>query len=504
VKVLSIPNLAQRLNERFRILTGGSRDALPRQKTLSALIDWSYDLLTPQEQLLFARLGVFAGSFGLDAATNICGGEGLEEIDILDLLASLTDKSLVVADTSGEHERYRLLESTAAYALEKLTAAGEHKQLVRRHAEYFRDEAVAAAERDGAGSTFAWVAGLEPELDNYRTALTWALTHGNDTALGGTIAAATGALWANTGLVIEGRYWIELALERVSEAEQPHVAARLWSMLSVMSSGQRQHDMAERAMRLYGAAGDARGTARAQKNLAWALLKMGRLDEAKAMNEQALVALRACGDTMRVAGGLNIQAAIERSRGDVCAARELFAQALAAYKALEDETGIATVIASMAEMEFADGHPEQALRAVDEAFDIQVRGKDATSIAVYHTNRSAYRIALSDLTAARDSAREGLRVARQIRNALSIAIALQHLALLAGLGGDTRRGAQLLGQVDAQYSALGYKRETTEQWGYDKLVTALREQLSEDEIAQLAAEGAAWSEDQAVEEALKV
>jgi predicted ATPase/class 3 adenylate cyclase len=126
VKVLSIPNLAQRLNDRFKLLTGGSRDALPRQKTLHALIDWSYDLLEPQEQLLFARLGVFAGGFGLEAATQICGVDC--HIDILDLLASLTDKSLVVADTSGEHERYSLLESTRAYALEKLTAAGAHEQ----------------------------------------------------------------------------------------------------------------------------------------------------------------------------------------------------------------------------------------------------------------------------------------------------------------------------------------------------------------------------------------
>ncbi|MBV8148115.1 MAG: hypothetical protein JO092_03390, partial [Candidatus Eremiobacteraeota bacterium] len=144
VKVLPVPRLAERLNERFKLLTGGSRSALPRQKTLTALIDWSYDLLTPQEQRLFARLGVFAGGFNLDAATSVCGGEGLDELDMLDLAGSLTDKSLVVADTSGEHERYHLLESTAAYALEKLSTSGEREALTRRHAEYFRDQALAA------------------------------------------------------------------------------------------------------------------------------------------------------------------------------------------------------------------------------------------------------------------------------------------------------------------------------------------------------------------------
>ncbi|MBV8374141.1 MAG: tetratricopeptide repeat protein [Candidatus Eremiobacteraeota bacterium] len=504
VKVLSVPHLAERLNERFKILTGGSRDALPRQKTLSALLDWSYDLLTPQEQLLFARLGIFASGFGLDAATNVCGGDGLDEIEILDLLGSLTDKSLVVADTSGEHERYRLLESTAAYALEKLGASGEREALARRHAEYFRDQAVAADERYGTGSTLAWLAGPELELDNDRTALAWALTQGNDAILGGAIAGALGWLWFNAGLAVEGRYWISLALERVSAAEQPHITARLRLALAGLSSGKRAHYEAEQAVRLYSSVGDARGAARAQRLLAFALMQMGRLDEAKATIEQALAASRACGDTSNVANCLNVQAMIEGDRGDGRAGRELYAQALAAFKALGDESGTALVLRNLAELEFADGHPEQALSAASEALEIYSRGKGALHIATCHTNSAAYRIALGDLSGARDSAREGLRVARQARYEIGIAFALQHLALLAGLGGDARRGAQLLGFVDAQYTALGMQREPTEQWGYDKLITALRETLSADEIAQLAADGAAWSEDQAVEEALKV
>ncbi|MGB8909657.1 MAG: adenylate/guanylate cyclase domain-containing protein [Candidatus Cybelea sp.] len=504
VKVLSIPNLAQRLDERFRILTGGSRDVLPRQKTLHALIDWSYDLLTPQEQLLFARLGVFAGGFGLDAATDICGGEGLDEIDTLDLLASLTDKSLIVADTSGEHERYRLLESTAAYALEKLSASGEREALARRHAEHFRDEALASEERSGTGSRFRWLAGMELELDNYRTALEWALTQGNDAALGGAIAGAFPALWTNAGLAVEGRYWISLALERASETEQPRIVANLWHALSGLSPGQRRHDAAEQAIRLYASVGDARGTARAQRQLAFALMQMGQFDEAKAANEQALATARACGDARNVAFCLDMQASITRTNGEVGAVRELYAQALAAFRALGDESGIAIVLGNLAELEFAEGHPDQALHAGIEALEIHARGKNAIDIATGHSNNAAYRIALGDLAAAGESARNGLRVARQARVDQVVAIALQHFALLAGLGGDARRGAQLLGYVDVQYAALGMHRDPTEKWGYDKLMAALHEALGANEIAQLAAEGAAWSEDQAVEEALKV
>ncbi|MBV8147621.1 MAG: tetratricopeptide repeat protein, partial [Candidatus Eremiobacteraeota bacterium] len=416
----------------------------------------------------------------------------------------LTDKSLVVADTSGEHERYRLLESTAAYALEKLSASGERDALARRHAEYFREQAVAADERYGTGSTSAWLAGAELELDNDRTALAWALTLGNDAVLGGAIAGALEWLWINAGLAVEGRYWISLALERVSDAEQPHIVGRLRLALAELSSGQRSYDEAERAMQLYSSVGDARGTARAQTSLAFALLQMGRLDEAKTANEQALATARACGDKGNVAVCLNTQALIEWIRGDVRAGRELFAQALAAHKALGNESGTAVVLGNIAELEFADGHLEQALRSASEALEIRLRGKNATYIATSHINVAAYRIALGDLTRARESAREGLRVARQARNEQGIAVALQHLAVLAGLGGDVRRGAQLLGYVDAQYTALGMQREPTEQSGYDKLITGLRETLGADEIARLAADGAAWSEDQAVEEALQV
>jgi tetratricopeptide (TPR) repeat protein len=231
---------------------------------------------------------------------------------------------------------------------------------------------------------------------------------------------------------------------------------------------------------------------------------MGRLDEAKATIEQAMAAARAGGDAWNVANCLNVQAITALARGDVHAARDLFAQALAAFKALGNESGSTKVLGNLAELEFNDGHPEQALRAATEALEIDLRGKNAPDIAIDHINIAAYRIALGDLTGARESAGEGLRVARQARHEALIAIALQHLAVLAALGGRARRGAQLLGYVHAQLAALGLQREPTEQWLFDKLMAVLRETLSEDEIATLAAEGAAWSEDQAVEEALKV
>src|SRR5579872_1662455 len=249
--VINLHTLARGLDDRFKVLTAGGRTALPRHKTLTALIDWSYDLLTTHEQALFSRLGVFAGGLTLDAARTVCGGQGLEEIDFLDLLSSLTDKSLVVADTAGEPERYRLLESTRAYALQKLEAGGERERLARRYAEYFRDKAQAADKRWGTGSLAAWLRGVESERDNYRAVLEWAFTDQHDTALGGAVAGALVRFWFDGELTVEGRYWIDRAQAALDESAYPQVAAQLWFALAVLSDAKRKCDCAERAIALF-------------------------------------------------------------------------------------------------------------------------------------------------------------------------------------------------------------------------------------------------------------
>ena len=503
VKILSIPNLAQRLNERFKILTGGSRTALPRQKTLGALIDWSYDLLTPQEQMLFSRVGIFAGGFSLDAVTAVCSGEGLDEIDILDLLSSLTDKSLVVADTAGEQERCHLLESTRAYALEKLTA-GAREHLAHRHAEYFRDQAQEADGRSGMGSTAAWLASVERELDNYRAVLEWALKDGHDMALGGAVAGALGPLWFHGGLAVEGRYWIGLTQAGLDESVHAPVAARLWLALSHLSSGKRMHDCAQRAVTLSQSVSDEKGQARALVRLAFTLNQIGQVEEASEVCGRAVAAMRALGDKPGLVDGLNNQAAIQRHRGDVATARELFAQALAACKALGNEAAAPFVLANLAELEFGEGQVEQAVRLAGEVLEIWSRAKNASLMAAGYNNIAAYRIALGDVDGAREAAPEGLRWARQGQHAVSAAIAVQHIALLLALRGEVNDAARLVGYVNVQFKELGYQREATEKWSYDKLMAALREQLSEAEMEKLLAEGAAWSEDQAAQEAIKL
>ena len=503
VKVLSIPNLAQRLNERFKILTGSSRDVLPRQQTLSALIGWSYDLLSPEEQALFRQLGIFAGGFGLQAATKICG-DSLDEIDILNLLGSLVDKSLVVADTTSSHERYHLLESTRAYTLQKLEAA-ERERLARRHAQHYAEKAQEADKRYGTGSTFAWLADVGLELGNYRAALEWALTQGHDAALGGVIAGALFAFWREQGLPVEGRYWIESALQRLQSEEPSPITARLLRAQANFFFGNRMREVAERAVAMYEAIADRHGAAYARNILALGLYQAGDFDTAMNVLTEAAAVMRAYNDQFGTTNSLDLQANIVRGLGRLSEARELNAKALAAYKSVGSELDIALSLTNIAELEFVDGHPEAALRAASDALAIHQRsGVDSVSRAIDNINIGAYRIALNDLDGALKSAREGLRIARQVEGALYSAIALQHLALVLALRRQPRIAARLVGYVDAQYKAQGIEREYTERWLFEKLMGALSEQLNKPAIEKLAAEGAALSEDQAVEEALKV
>jgi len=501
VKVLSVPNLAQRLNERFKLLTGGSRDVLPRQKTLSALIDWSYDLLTPQEQMLFLRLGIFAGGFALEAASRVCGGGGLDEIDILDLLASLTDKSLVVADTSGKQERYHLLESTRAYALEKLDPA-ERERLARAHAEYFSALAREADERYGTGSTFGWLADVERELDNFRAALEWGLTQGHDAVLVAAIAGGLEQFWYRNGLAVEGRYWIERALERTESAGQPLIVARLLYAQSWLVPVKRALEAAERAFNLYESAGDRRRAAHARATVAFSLNQAGRLDEADAAITQALAVMQEYRDKHGIAKCWRYKGAITGNRGARAEARDFYDKSLAILREVGDEIGLSLVHANVGEIEFAEGHAQEALKAATEALALR-RALDKDASATSNCNSAAYQIALNDLTGARASAREALRLAREVQNAYTTAISLQHFASLGALQGEMHRAAQLLGYVDAQYKEFGATREPTEKWCYDKTMTALHEHLSDGEIEKLSKEGSAWSEDQAVEEALR-
>jgi predicted ATPase/class 3 adenylate cyclase len=506
LKALSVEQLSDRLAERFRLLTGGKRTALQRQQTMRALIDWSYDLLSEAEKMLLRRVAIFAGGWTLDAATEICADEHLETWDVLDLMTSLVDKSLVVAELQGTSQRYRLLESTREYALEKLDATGERQVLARKHAEYFTRVARSADQAFARTPLQPWMAPLELEVENFRAALNWSLIERRAVQLGAAIAGSLESLWIEGGMEAEGRQWVNAALgfdrELVPDAELSRLF--LASAAIYGYEGERVVQAAKRAIELYEQLGDRIGVARARFELAQGLFRMGRDADMEQPLREALETFRSAGDAYWTARCLDRAGLAFMLRGDVDPARKTLSDALAVYQARGDDTGCDRVLANLGELEFAVGNADRAIELVQEALAIDLRLKRKSNVAISYNNIAAYRTSIGQYDEARNSARAGLRTAREAQHPVMVGIAVQHLALIAALRGDARRSAQLTGYSDAAFKNAGSQREPTEQKSYERIMATLREHLDETQLSSALAEGGAMQEDQAIEEALRV
>jgi predicted ATPase/class 3 adenylate cyclase len=309
---LSTPEIAARLDDRFRLLTGGSRTALPRQQTLRALIDWSHDLLAEPERILFRRLGVFAGGWTLDAAGEICAwpaaGAQLPHLDVLELLASLTAKSLAIADP-GSPTRYRMLETIRTYAGEALAAAGEESEQRDRHLAWCLElcrkaepELVGARQRE-------WFDLLTAEHDNLRAALAWA--DRQNPAMMLALAAALPYFWSARGLVAEGRGWLEAGLANFKSGPEDGLVARGLLAAGTLAWTSGKVDSAEpqlrRSLGIFTRLQDPAGIAHAGAVFGHVLIVVGKPAEARQVAEAAVVAARQTGDAFllgRALGGL--------------------------------------------------------------------------------------------------------------------------------------------------------------------------------------------------------
>jgi predicted ATPase/tetratricopeptide (TPR) repeat protein len=516
VKVLSPQQLAQKLDERFRVLTGGNRRALPRQQTMRALVDWSYDLLSDDERALFRKLSIFAGGFTLESATAVCSDETLDEIAVLDLLSSLVDKSLVSAEPAGNGTRYRLLESMRQYARERLTEHGEHSAVARRHAVAFLEMAEDLDVRYQTMPDRAWRLLVEPEMENWRTALEWTLIERGDTALGQRLVGATQVMW-NVFTAAEGLRWLRTAVETITGDTPDDVIARLDLAEARLSQALTAHrdtyQAAERALSRFRKLGNAHGLAEARRLAGSTLSNFGRDSEGEQLLSEALTESQQLG-MRKATGGCLLGIGMMRSRtGDLAGARSRYNEALAIARAVGAELLSAMIAANIAEVEFRDGDATAALRMASEAQDALRALNDQKRTAITLDNMAAYLVASAQYDEARAYAREALVLSRDAQAEVWLAFAMQHLAAVAALkpinnSGDYRanreRAARLIGYVDARIAALEHRREYTEQQEHDAMLAALRDTLGQDDFAKLMREGSAWSEDQAVEAALLI
>ncbi len=388
VRVLTPEDIAARLGDRFRLLAGGGRTAPPRQQTLRAAVDWSYDLLTDAERRLFERLSVFAGGFTLDAAEAVCAGGGIDAVRILELLSRLVDCSLVLAEPEDETEttRYRLLETLRDYGQERLAERGEADQVRERHAKWMVKLAQQAERAFRGPEQGRWLRWAEREHDNVRAALTWALER-EEADLAVRLAAALSWSWLLHQRWSEGLDWVRRVLalpQRVPTRERALLlihAVELTAFRGDLASNRPSGDLGvvrrwveeylaigetlgddelvlgghgmmgllrefgialegqpeispEETQALARRIGHTWGECRGLEALAREALRAGDLDTAGAHLSEAVRLARGVGDTWSLAMALNELGDIERVRGAYHRARELYQESLALFAEL--------------------------------------------------------------------------------------------------------------------------------------------------------------------------
>ena len=299
--VLGVEEVATHLDDRFRILTGGRRTALPRHHTLRATFDWSYELLSEPERVILRRLAVFAGVFRLEAASAVIASPEIAPAEVVDGIANLVAKSLVTVVAGSAAGCCRLLDTMRAYGLEKLTEA-EREQLARRHAEYYRDLFERAeAELDARPAT-EWLAEYGPKLDNTRAALDWAFSPGGDTSIGVALAAASVPIWFEMSSFTECRGWMEKALgvldtiEPASQSEMVLQYALGYSLMFAQGMNDRARSALTRARELAEGLGDLDYQLRALAGLASICHRLQDFRTAVALGRQAEEIVRTSSD----------------------------------------------------------------------------------------------------------------------------------------------------------------------------------------------------------------
>jgi non-specific serine/threonine protein kinase len=382
LRTLPVEEVAARLDDRFRLLTGGSRTALPRHRTLRATIDWSHELLTEPERVLFRRLSVFAGGCTLEAAEAVCNGDGIEDGAVVDLVARLADKSLAQMEDRDGAARCRLLETVRQYAAEKLAEAGEAEATRARHAAWCAALAERAEPALVGPEQAAWLDRLAAERDNLRAALAWSLER--DPAAGLGLAASMWAFWRMRGSHFEGCGWLERLLARAPA----RTATRVKSLLAVAFLARMQGDRAsarawaDEALALGRTLGDPAPIMRALTELGTIDLHGGDYQSARAWLEEALPLWRSAGDQHDLAEGLRRLGMLEGAVGGYARARALLGESLALHRAAGELEHVSRSLRELAWVTLCQGEPGQARALAAEALAIAGQVRMPVSMAI--------------------------------------------------------------------------------------------------------------------------
>jgi non-specific serine/threonine protein kinase len=465
-RVLAVEQIAARLHDRFRLLTGGSPSALPRHQTLQATMDWSYGLLAEHERILLRRLSVFAGGWTLEPAEAVCGDDGLERTDVLDVLMHLVDNSLVLVDMQGDQTRYRLLETVRQYGQGRLEDADEVSKIRRRHLDWYLGLAERADASVRGPDEETWLARVEAEHDNLRAAIEWSKAQPDGAEAEVRLARALEWFWYLLGHWTEGRARLEEAIARSAGAAPgylPKVLVGTVRLAYRQGDLRRAKALCAEGLTLSRQLGDRSGTAQL---LVWSgiiAIAEGRHEDAAPPVEQALTVCRTIGDRWWAVEALAILGTVAIMRGDYARAAACHTESLT----LSRETG-------------NTNNMTYALRGLG---ILAVREGDAARALAHYT--------------------ECLELCRRVRTPGVIAECLEGMARTAALRNELERAAVLFGAADALFQSLGSRLPLwADESEHDRYLAAARSGLSPTAFAAADDRGRAMTIEQALEYAL--
>ena len=484
LRAMSVSELNTRLEDRYRLLTGGGRVLLQRQQTLRALVDWSYDLLDASERTVLNRLAVFVGGFDLEAAEQVCGAEPLQPADVLDLVTSLVEKSLLMTDEREQGMRYRMLDTIRDYAREKLEQAGDAASTTARHCQHYF--AFAKAVRDGlrGPEQGSWLARTEAEIDNVRAGIAIALAGGVDPIIAVKYAVAMQGFWILRGYATEGRATVHAALElppiQASELAMGYALYVGAALAESQSDFAQARLMLERCLELRRELGNPIEIAATLSTLSLARLHTGDTDLARAGEEEALAIFREHGDGVGEAIGLLHLGQIGAWLGDVEHAQPRLEASLGLARQLEHREIEAECELFIGQLEFDAGVPGRARDRFMRSLAISQGSADKRGEANALWWLSKVDLGDRDIEAASSKLVEALRAFRAFEMRSELLGCLEDCAVLTSLVNRNDRAVQIAAAAAASRERLSLMRPPRSEMRWQRHVDALRTAMGGD------------------------
>ncbi len=510
LNVLSVEQVAAGLTDRFRLLATGSRTAPPRHQSLRAAFDLSHALLSPEEQTLFRRLAVFAGSWTLAEAEAVCAPAdppGIAAREVLDLLTRLVDKSLVLVDPPGEQgdtPRYRLLETVRQYAAERLEAAGEATRLRDHHRDWYLALAEQAAPHLHGRGQKQWLARLTAAHDNLRLALAWSLYRGAAEP-GLRLAVALAGFWYRRGYWAEGRWWLARFLAR-AEGAPAALRARALAAVGELAHAQGDYPRAtaafEHSLALARALADQDRIVFALAALGDVLTDQGDLPRAIALLEEAVTLARERSNDLLTAHILRALAKALLYQGEPARAAAAGEESLTLFRKVGDLDGMAATLHNRALIAWHQRDYARAAAALTEALAVFQELGDRRWAALALGNRALMAYSRGDATGGVADGMESVRLFHELGDRWGLGLYITVLAGVALLQRRPLHAARLAGAAEAIRESIGATIPAYAQAEYREFLTRLRASLGEEALAAAWAEGRAMTVNQAVALAL--